>query len=154
LDEPSWSRVRNEIQCNENADAELHGTIVANNSSGDGLNAADIAGHASAVVSGAHNLVIASTFALPADTLATDPMPGPLADTGSYVQTHAPRAGSPAIDAGENPRSLFEDERDLICSPVGQCVEAERTIGPATNIGAFEFAAPNRIFGNGFDPES
>ena len=135
-------------------DAELHSTIVANNSTGDGLNAADIAGHAGAVVTGAHNLVIASTLPLPADTLASDPMLAPLADNGGGVETHALLAGSPAIDAGENPRGLSTDERGVICPPVGQCQVAERTIGPATDIGAFEFGALDHIFDNGFDPET
>lgn len=135
-------------------DAELHSTIVANNSTGDGLHAADIGGHAGALITGAHNLVIASTLALPAGTLSADPMLGPLADNGGPVQTHALLAGSPAIDAGENPSGLYTDERGFSCPPVGQCVQVERTIGPATDIGAFEFGAPDRIFDNAFDPEA
>jgi hypothetical protein len=135
-------------------DADLHSTIVANNSTGDGLQAADIGGHAGAAVTGAHNLVMASTLPLPGDTLTVDPMLEPLADNGGRVETHALRAGSPAIDAGENPRGLFTDERGYICPPIGQCVPAERTIGPATDIGAFEFGAPDRIFDDGFDPHA
>jgi hypothetical protein len=134
-------------------DADLRSTIVANNSTGDGLQAADIGGHAGAAITGAHNLVIASTPALPADTRAGDPMLAPLADHGGGVPIHALLAGCPAIDAGENPLALFHDERGLICPPVGQCVEAERTIGPATDIGAFELGAPHHIFDDGFDPE-
>lgn len=135
-------------------DAELRSTIAADNSTGDGLNAADVAGHAGAAIAGSHNLVIASTLALPADTLAADPMLGPLADNGGGVETHALLSGSPAIDAGDNPRDLQDDERGLICPPVGQCAAAERTIGAATDIGAFEFGAPDHIFGNAFDPEA
>jgi hypothetical protein len=135
-------------------DAELHSTIVANNSSEDGLRAADIAGHAGATITGSHNLVIASTLALPGDTIAGDPMLEPLADNGGGVETHALQAGSPAIDAGENPLGLYDDERGYVCPPVGQCVETERTIGAATDIGAFEFGAPDRIFDDGFDPEA
>lgn len=135
-------------------DAELHSTIVANNSTGDGLRAADIGGHAGAAITGSHNLVIASTLALPADTLAADPMLGPLADNGGGVETHALLPGSPAIDAGDNPRDLHYDERGAICPPVGPCADAERTLGAATDIGAFEFGAPDHIFGDGFDPEA
>jgi predicted outer membrane repeat protein len=135
-------------------DADLHSTIVANNSTGDGLHAADIGGHAGAAISGAHNLVIASTLALPGDTLTTDPMLAALADNGGGVQTQALQAGSPAIDAGENPLGFYSDERGFICPPVGQCVIAERTVGPTTDIGAFEFGAPDHIFDDGFDPES
>lgn len=134
--------------------AELHSTIVADNSTGDGLHASDVGGHAGAAITGSHNLVIASTLVLPADTLAADPMLAPLADNGGGVQTHALQPGSPAIDAGDNPRGLHYDERGTICPPVGQCADAERTLGAATDIGAFEFGAPNHIFGNGFDPET
>lgn len=135
-------------------DAELHSTIVANNSSGDGLNAADIGGHAGAVISGAHNLVVASTLALPADTIASEPMLAALADNGGGVLTHALLPGSPAIDAGANPRGEHTDERASVCPPAGQCAPAERTLGAATDIGAFESGAPDRIFDDGFDPES
>jgi len=47
---------------------------------------------------------------------------------------------------------MFNDERGFVCSPEGQCVRAERSIGAATDIGAFEFGAPDRIFHDGFDP--
>lgn len=134
-------------------DVELHSTIVANNSSGDGLNAADIAGHTGAVITGAHNLVIASTLALPVDTLSSDPRLDPLADNDGIVQTHALQTGSPAIDAGENPRALGGDERGFVCPLAGQCVLTERTIGRATDIGAFESGVPDHIFADGFDPK-
>jgi hypothetical protein len=137
-------------------DADVRSTIVANNSTGDGLHASDIAGHAGATITGAHNLVIASTLPLPGDTLASDPMLGPLADNGGGIETHALLAGSPAIDAGENPLGYWDDERGAFCTPLGQCVEAERTVGAATDIGAFEFGAPECIFadGFGFSPEA
>jgi hypothetical protein len=134
--------------------AELHSTIVANNSTGGGLSAADIGGHAGAIVSGAHNLVIASTLALPADTIAAQPMLGALADNGGGVLTHALLPGSPAIDAGDNPRGEHTDERARVCPPVGPCAQTERTLGAATDIGAFEFGAPDRIFDDGFDPQA
>jgi hypothetical protein len=133
---------------------QLHSTIVANNSTGAGLNAADIGGHAGATVGGSHNLVIASTLALPADTIDSQPMLAALADNGGGVLTHALQGGSPAIDAGANPRGLHTDERAFVCPPVGQCASAERTLGAATDIGAFESGAPDRIFDDGFDPES
>jgi hypothetical protein len=135
-------------------DIELHSTIVANNSTGAGLNAADIGGHAGAVISGSHNLVVASTLALPADTIAAEPMLAPLGDNGGGVLTHALLPGSPAIDAGANPRGEHTDERAFVCPPVGQCAQAARTLGAATDIGAFESGAPDEIFDYGFDPES
>jgi hypothetical protein len=130
----------------------LDSTIVANNSSGDGLNAADIAGYVYTVVTGAHNLVIASTLLLPADTLRDDPMLEPLADNGGGVETQALQVGSPAIDAGSNPLMRDIDERGFLCSPDGQCVLAEREVGRAADIGAFESGAPDHIFVDGFDP--
>ncbi|HEX7769880.1 MAG TPA: choice-of-anchor Q domain-containing protein [Dokdonella sp.] len=135
--------------------ATIRSSIVANNTSGDGLDAADIGGHAGATIAGDHSLVIASTLALPPDTLVEDPLLGPLQDNGGQVLTHALLPGSPAIDRGDNPRSLYTDARGYDCSgPSPGCVPFERTVGAATDIGAFEFGAPDAIFGNGFDGES
>ncbi|MET0230874.1 MAG: choice-of-anchor Q domain-containing protein [Rhodanobacteraceae bacterium] len=132
----------------------LDSTIVANNSGDDGASAADLAGYVYTVVSGAHNLVIASTLVLPADTLDDDPLLEPLADNGGGVQTHALRAGSPAIDAGSDPLMLNVDERGFLCLPDGQCVLAEREVGLAADIGAFESGSPDHIFADGFEPET
>jgi predicted outer membrane repeat protein len=132
-------------------DVELHSTIVANNTTGGGLNAADVAGHAGATITGAHNLVIASTLALPADTISAEPMLGPLAENSGRAFTHALLPGSPAIDKGENPKGLTHDERGFFCPPDGQCVQAERTIGAATDIGAFELGGFDRIFHDAFE---
>jgi len=134
--------------------AQLHSTIIAGNTTGGGLNAADIGGHAGAAISGDHNLVIASTLALPPGTLSQEPMLGPLQDNGGGVLTMALLPGSPAIDAGDNPRNLYEDGRGYECPPSGGCTEFERTVGAATDIGAFEFGAPNHIFDDSFETES
>jgi len=134
--------------------AQLHSTIIAGNTTGGGLNAADIGGHAGAALSGDHNLVIASTLALPADTISQEPMLGPLQDNGGGVATMALLSGSPAIDAGANPRNLYEDGRGYECPPSGPCTEFERTVGAGTDIGAFEFGAPNHIFDDSFEMES
>ncbi len=133
--------------------ATLHSAIVAGNTSGDGLVESDIGGHPGAVVNGGHNLVRASTLPLPPDTLASDPMLGPLQDNGGQVRTHALLPGSPAIDAGDNPRSLWTDARQYACSDSG-CVQYERTLGAGTDIGAFELGGPDRIFDDGFDSEA
>jgi len=132
--------------------AELHSTIVANNTTGGGLNTADIAGHAGAMITGAHNLVTASTLALPQDTISAEPLLGPLAENSGRAFTHALLPGSPAIDKGENPRGISHDERGFVCPPDRQCIQAERTIGVATDIGAFEVGALDRIFHHGFEP--
>lgn len=132
----------------------IRSSIIANNTTGDGLNAADIGGHAGAVVAGDHSLVLASTLPLPPDTLATDPRLGPLQDNGGQLPTHALLPDSPAIDHGDNPRSLYTDSRGYDCSgPSPGCIPFERSIG-TTDIGAFEFGAPDAIFDNGFDTKA
>ena len=80
-------------------------------------------------------------------------MLGPLQDNGGQVWTHALLPGSPAIDAGDNPRSLWTDARQYACSDSG-CVQYERTLGAGTDIGAFELGGPDRIFDDGFDREA
>lgn len=135
--------------------ATIRSSIVANNTSGDGLNAADIGGHAGTTITGDHSLVLASTLALPPDTLAQDPQLGPLQDNGGQVQTHALLPGSPAIDRGDNQVGLYTDSRGWECPRAsGGCVMFERTVGAVTDIGAFEFGAPDAIFDNGFDGEA
>lgn len=133
--------------------ATLHSAIVAGNTSGDGLVASDIGGHAAAILSGHHNLVQASTLPLPADTLSSEPMLGPLQDNGGQVWTHALLPGSPAIDAGDNPLGLWTDARQYACSVSG-CVQYERTLGAGTDIGAFELGGPDRVFDDGFESEA
>jgi hypothetical protein len=133
------------------AGIDLESTIVAGNTSNDGLRTSDIAGPASATVTGANNLVIDSTLALPADTIAADPMLGPLQDNGGRTWTHALLPGSPAIDHGNNVAGLAIDQRafDETVSRRGY----ERVVGPSADIGAFEFGAPDTIFFDGFDDE-
>jgi hypothetical protein len=132
----------------------IRSSIIANNTTGDGLNAADIGGHAGAVVAGDHSLVLASTLPLPPDTLAIDPLLGPLQDNGGQVPTHALLPGSPAIDRGDNPLNLFTDSRGYECSASPPaCLVFERTVA-VTDIGAFEFGAPDAIFDDGFDSEA
>ena len=135
-------------------DVELHSTIVANNTTGGGLNVADIAGHGGAAITGAHNLVTASTLLLPDDTIMSEPMLGPLAENRGRAFTHALLPGSPAIDKGDNPLGLIHDERGYDCPLDRQCILAERTIGPATDIGAFEVGAFDQIFHGEFDVEA
>jgi hypothetical protein len=62
-----------------------------------------------------------------------DPRLGALADNGglTHTRTHALQAGSPAIDAGTNPLGLSTDQRGAGFA---------RTLGNATDIGAFESA--------------
>lgn len=69
--------------------------------------------------------------------LDVDPRIGPLLDNGGALPTHAPAAGSAAIDAGTNPSLLEHDQR-------GAC--HARVLGAAADIGAHETqpAAPGR----------
>ena len=58
-----------------------------------------------------------------------DPLLGELQDNGGSTPTQALLEGSPAIDAGSNPNNLATDQR-------GEGFD--RTVGEATDIGAFE----------------
>ncbi len=127
---------------------ELESTIVANNTSQDGLYASDIGGPATTTLTGANNLIVASTLSVPADTIAAAPMLGPLQDNGGLTHTQALLPGSPAIDHGSNVVGILHDQRavDLQTNQL-----YERVVGPSADIGAFEFGAPDRIFIDGFE---
>ena len=87
-----------------------------------------------------HNLIGKTNFLLVgSDTLQSDPHLGPLQRNGGQPRSIALLPGSPAIDAGSNPDNLIYDQRG-----------APRMIGPAPDIGAFEFD-PNVIFTSGFE---
>jgi len=127
---------------------DLQSTIVANNSSQDGLSASDIGGPSSATLTGANNLIVASTLAVPPDTLVAAPMLGPLADNGGLTWTQALLPGSPAIDHGNNVAASDSDQRRQ--DPhTGE--PYQRVVGPSADIGAYEFGARDHIFANGFD---
>ncbi len=71
-----------------------------------------------------------STPPLPPDTIiGVDPLLGALANNGGPTRTQALLSGSPAIDAGSNPQGLTFDQRGA---------GFPRTLGEATDIGAFE----------------
>lgn len=129
-------------------DLALHSTIVAGN--GDcapqsaigteaGFDVAMLAG----AVAGSNNLVFRPQpgVQFPADTLSgIEPDLAPLADNGGLVATHALLRGSPAIDAGYNPRHLSFDAR-------GQGFPRED--GASADVGAFEFG--DTIFADEFE---
>ena len=130
---------------------ELESALVAGNTTQGGLQASDISGPAGIAITGANNLVVASTLPLPGDTITLEPMLGPLQRNGGYTATHALLAGSPAIDHGNNVIAARYDQR-LFGS--GTNYGYERQVGPAPDIGAFEFGAPDHIFRDGFDTET
>jgi hypothetical protein len=123
-------------------DTLLHSSIIANNTSMNGLAEISVS---NGTIAGDHNLVMdAGDVALPADTLSDDPLLQPLADNGGPTMTHALGEGSPAIDAGSNDDALAYDQRGP---------GFFRVSGLAADIGAFEVQVPqpDPIFRNGFD---
>ncbi|HET9033793.1 MAG TPA: right-handed parallel beta-helix repeat-containing protein [Dokdonella sp.] len=86
-------------------------TLVAGNSSN--LGGADANSTMPLTISGSSNLIVASNNALklPADTIASDPHLGKLADNGGPTRTHALAKDSPAIDHGSNPDNFPTDQR-------------------------------------------
>ncbi|HMB43618.1 MAG TPA: choice-of-anchor Q domain-containing protein [Luteimonas sp.] len=108
---------------------EYQSTIIANNFVGGApLDLwAQIAFGARVI--GSNNLIEASNAPLPADTIGSDPMLGPLADNGGLTRTHALLPGSPASDAGNNGGRFLWDQRGP---------GFPRVVGPRADIGAFE----------------
>jgi hypothetical protein len=109
--------------------AELQSTLVYGNTSGTG--AADIDDTRVLTIGGGNNLIgiAGASLTLPADTISTDPLLGPLAWNGGPTRTHALGAGSPAVDSGNNHAQLGSDQRG---------VAFPRVYGSAPDIGAFE----------------
>jgi predicted outer membrane repeat protein len=120
--------------------AILQSSIVANNTSGNGLTENDLV--PAGVFAGSNNLIMASTGPVPADTITVDPKLGPLQDNGGPTSTHALLPGSVAIGTGNNLLELDGDQRG---APFG------RVDGASADIGAFEFA--DTVFGAGFESE-
>jgi hypothetical protein len=129
-------------------DTDIESTIVAGNTSQDGLQASDVGGAATITITGANNLIVATTLTVPPDTIVAEPMLGPLQDNGGWTMTHALLPGSPAIDHGNNIVGFVYDQRLYDdAAPFGY----ERVVGANADIGAFEFGAPDRIFENSFE---
>ncbi len=127
----------------------LDSTIIANNRiDGPGGHAADLATspNLTLTVTGSNNLVGTAdpNVTLPPDTiLGVDPQLLPLAGNGGATWTMALAPGSPAIDAGSNPRAFDTDQRGAGFA---------RVFGPAADIGAYEVQpAGDVIFVSGFD---
>ncbi|HEY6985831.1 MAG TPA: choice-of-anchor Q domain-containing protein, partial [Rhodanobacteraceae bacterium] len=120
---------------------ELDSTIIAGNMSGPDPDDFEVYGMP--VITGANNLVVASSAPLPPDTISDDPMLDVLIDNGGPTFTMALLQGSPAIDAGNNVAQLADDQR-------GQGYPRE--VGLGADIGAFEVQTSDVIFRDGFDP--
>ena len=120
---------------------ELDSTIVAGNTAGGG-EPDDFEVYGSPVITGANNLVVASSAPLPPDTIQSDPLFGTVGDNGGPTWTIPLLAGSPAIDAGNNAAQLDTDQRGPGFA---------RVVGFRTDIGAFEVQNSDFIFVDGFD---
>ena len=73
--------------------------------------------------------------------LGVDPHLGPLAFNGGATLTFLPKIGSLAIDAGDNPETIHNDQRNL-----------PRPVGAASDIGAVERQAiEDEIFRGDFE---
>ena len=67
----------------------------------------------------------------PGDLSGANPLLGPLQDNGGSTDTHLPRSGSPAIDAGDVTTAPPRDQRGVT-----------RPQGPASDIGSVEVEVP------------
>lgn len=92
-------------------------------------------------VTGANNLIVTSAVVLPADTLHSDPLLGPLAYNGGPTRTRSISATSPAINAGNNVAGVDFDQRGTSFA---------RSMGAAPDIGAYELNT-DIIFIGGFE---
>jgi hypothetical protein len=112
---------------NTGADIRLFNTIVARNDGSPGTE--NCGGNSAAYDSQGHNLEDRDTCELdgPSDQTLADPMLRSLADNGGPTRTHALRAGSDAINAGNLIGCPDRDQRGV-----------NRPRGPTCDIGAFE----------------
>lgn len=124
------------------ASLDLESTIIATNTSGGTED--DVIVYGSPPITGANNLVIASSNAMPPDTITDDPLLDALADFGGPTLTMALLPGSPAIDAGNNVAALATDQRGA---------GFLRHVGRRTDIGAFEVQDADFVFADGFDAD-
>jgi hypothetical protein len=122
---------------------DVESTIVSNNTYASGTSADDVGGNASAVFDGSNNLVGFSLVTPPSDTIEAVPAKlGPLAFNGVTTPTHRLMTSSPAVDTGNDLANVAYDQRGT---------GFPRTIGSATDIGAFELDTSDEIFSDGFD---
>ena len=110
--------------CSTNGSVTLVNTILTN-----GIYSSNYFG---VVVDGGHNLSSDSScnFTNTGSLNNTDPMLGSLQDNGGPTPTMALLPGSPAIDAGDTAAAPQTDQRGIV-----------RPVGPAADIGAFEYYA-------------
>jgi hypothetical protein len=120
---------------------DLESSIIADNTPSGSHYQADLGIGSTTTIAGSNNLVKITDAAVPADTIRSDPLLGPLQDNGGATHTHAPMSGSPVIDTGNNAAGSETDQRGP---------SFVRVAGAAADIGAFE-TNPDLIFANGFN---
>ncbi|MGN6518002.1 MAG: choice-of-anchor Q domain-containing protein [Dokdonella sp.] len=118
----------------------IHSSILARNDSAGMPD--DLSSVGPVTITGSADIIGASLWPVPPDTISADPLLLPLADNGGAVWTHALHPGSPAIDHGDNGMQRAYDARGY---------DFDRVVGAAPDIGAFEVQAGDSIFENGFD---
>ncbi len=119
---------------------ELQSSILSNNSAG--ASPSDLDAAANVSLSGANDLILHSSVAVPPGTLTGCPLLGPLRDNGGITLTHALSSGSAAINTGNNVISARFDQRSI---------GYPRVSGTAADIGAYELQQPDIIFSAGFE---
>lgn len=112
----------------------LESTIIAGNVNNDDLGGAGFDSDGNNLIGNGEGVTSGSFVSSQGDIVGTadnplDPNLGELQDNGGVTETQALLEDSPAIDAGSNPNNLTTDQR-------GEGFN--RTIGSATDIGAFE----------------
>ena len=123
-----------------NHQVTINNSLVAGNSGGDLFNR---------FYSGTNNLIGAAPYLGLTNTLAGDPLLGPLQDNGGPTRTHAMLSGSPAIDAGDNAQvpldveDLDDDANATEPLPFDQRGAGyARILSGTVDIGAVEFTPP------------
>jgi len=120
----------------------LDSNILSNNGDDPSL-PYDLYVDTSSTLTGARNLVLATSNTLPADNIVGEcPLLGPLRDNGGVTQTLMLHSRSPAIDAGNNVyKNVSYDQRG---------VQYARGSGPP-DIGAYEVQQDDIVFNAAFD---
>ena len=123
---------------------DIQSTLVGNNTYAGGNEPDDVGGNATATITGANNLFVFSSVTPPSDTIElASPGLGALEFNGGSTRTHRLMSTSPARDEGNDAANVAFDQRGSGFS---------RTLGDATDIGAYELDGSDILFSNGFDP--
>jgi hypothetical protein len=124
----------------DNGPITMWNTIVANNTVGGGPGSSFPNCFGETVTNGGNNLDSGTTcgFGTANGSLSdTNPLLGTLKDNGGPTETHALLVGSPAINKGNNAFAVDPGGNPLQFDQRGDGFP--RIIGPAVDIGAFEF---------------